>query len=532
MNGVHVGDPDFELPPADLPLQMDVAGSAFLGRDIFALGATPSDFHDPVLRDIIEACLALRRRGEDPTPKTVAALLPGVRVEGFKSVDIFIVHMMSQHACASNLREKIAALKRHSATRELILMARDWGKAAQRAPLDFPIEEQLEEVMARARSLKSTIPSAKDDAELVFLDEIEEEPDRLDVIDGMISAASVGAVYGEWSVGKTFFSIYAMFCIALGHQCLGRDVDRGAVLYVPYEGIGRIGRRLKAAKAEYGDPGYAFSYLRKPGSIQTQAAADLFVQQLLKAAARLVVRSGLPLRLVVIDTLSAGMAGKNENDADGMAIALGAGESIARETGASVVYVAHPGKDKTKGLRGNYALPAGLTDLIRIEKPDKDDDTRTIYQEKCRDGVQGERGTYKLRTVVLGQDPRGKDITTCVVDLDAADRGKPRKPDLPKPNSQAGKALNELNHLIIAGRFKVSRGHPRIPDGARVVSKSDWREACRKKGLTGTGNADAEKKAFQRADGDISARGIVGDYEDGVWMVGHGHLEKAPAQNN
>lgn len=531
-------EPDIRPPPAAEHVEQRVLGAwlrnaSGIPSDIDA----ERDFAFPGHKEIARAILEKRARGEWISPHTITQAVQHVTLPPDADGHLRYLEALFNSAPTSSadVEDLHRDLKRFTLKRHQAALADAMLRSAYDHSEIAP-EAQLVEFEAEMRSARERVPSASATADLVFLDDIEEEPDRLDVIDGMISAASVGAVYGEWSAGKTFFAIHVMFCIALGRPCMGREVDRGSALYVPFEGLGRLGRRLKAARAEYGDPGAAISYLKEPGSIRTEASAALFVQKVTMAAAEQAKRSGLPSRLIVIDTLAAAMAGATGNDEEVMTLAVKVGEEISRRTGASVIYVAHPGKNLDRGPRGNYAFPAGISDLIRIDKPTNPAAPRFIEQEKCRDGEPGPRGAYTLRTVKLGVDARGRDITTCLVEPDSAAQGKPKRPDRPAPNTQAGKALNELEHLMIEGRHTVSAGHPRIPDGAGLVLKREWRKACRARGLANDTHddpkkkAEAENKAFTRALEVLEEHRLISDFGDKVWLMGHSYPVNADIQ--
>ena len=102
-------------------------------------------------------------------------------------------------------------------------------------------------------------------------------------------------------------------------------------------------------------------------------------------------------------------------------------------------------------------------------------------------------------------DAEGKEITSCIVDKHLPGKAEELKRDRPPHLESSGKALNELEHLLLDGNGEEVKLHERIPSGAVVVNLDLWAEACRKKGLANstTEKADsrrrAEDKAFERA---------------------------------
>ena len=141
-------------------------------------------------------------------------------------------------------------------------------------------------------------------------------------------------------------------------------------------------------------------------------------------------------------------SGDDENSAQDMAAFVGRASAIARETGACVLAIHHPGKDDARGMRGSSALFAACDAVIKIAE--QDDSTRLVTLEKVKDGPLGGLFSYTLRQVDLGTDEDGDKITSCVV-VEAGlgsqgKRGRPRKIDGDAFNRLKGnKTVVELN---------------------------------------------------------------------------------------
>src|SRR5262249_22059651 len=155
-------------------------------------------------------------------------------------------------------------------------------------------------------------------------------------------------------------------------------------------------------------------------------------------------------------------AGDNENEAAAISALVAQANRIAEQTGAAVLFAHHPGKDHERGMRGSSALAADVDVVIRIER-EAGSRLRHVILEKAKDGEEGPLASFLLEPVVLGKDDEGDDITSCVIRFQ--DRVPELGPKRPRQNTAGGRALNELEHLVIEGRCTASRGHPRIPDG-------------------------------------------------------------------
>ena len=326
--------------------------------------------------------------------------------------------------------------------------------------------------------------------------------------------ADVG-MFGPSGAAKTSVAIEIGSCLSQGKAYRGHRVKRGSCLLVPYEGQAGIEKRIIAANAEYGDAGEALAWLKCPGPLGSDPSNRAHEHAIIRSAKNLEAQSGLPCRLVVVDTLARALGGDNENEAQAIAAFLARVQRIRAATGASVLLIHHPGKNEALGMRGSSALFAALDVVIRIER-EKDQPERRVYVEKAKDGIEGQIEGFTLKPVTLGLDDEGDPITSCVI---SPSKVRTKVPQRPSPTTGAGKALTELEQLIIAGKGRLSLHHERISDGAVLVSKSDWRTACRAKSLSDSGEEEAEKKAFARAVRDLENRDLVAAFGDRVWLI-------------
>ena len=373
---------------------------------------------------------------------------------------------------------------------------------------------RLAEAQLRLSSLASTISGAAE-ADLEFASEASSTTMALYVVKDVIPAASVGIVYGVTGSGKTFWLLDGGFCICLGKSFMGRRTRRGAVLYVALEGRTGFNNRVAAAMGVHGDPGVYFARFKNLVRLGRSPEADADVTRIVAAAGALAKQSGTHVALIVVDTLPRALAGDNENDSAAISAVVAQANRIAAETGAAVLFAHHPGKDHERGMRGSSALAADFDTVIKIDRQ-PGASNRQVILEKAKDGEEGPLGSFTLERVALGRDDDGDEITSCVVKFGAAHAA--REPRQPASGSAAAAALNELDHLVIAGSARPSSGHDRIPDGAALVLKNDWRQACRAKQLS-EGDPASEKKAFQRAVVTLDRLGCIGQHGDFVWRI-------------
>lgn len=336
------------------------------------------------------------------------------------------------------------------------------------------------------------------------------------VVKGLIPAGSTCVLYGPSGSGKTMVAVQLSHCVAAGHPYHGRRVDQGGVVYVCLEGRSDFPKRLHALANTAGEIPPTFALLKNNVVLASDPANDTNEKLIVDASHALAKRSGFPTRLIVVDTLARALAGDNENEAQAISGVLARLDRICAQTGAAVLLIHHPGKDASLGMRGSSALYAAMDTVISIER-EKNELERRVTIEKAKDGPEVPLFSFTLKTVVLGVDEDGDEVTSCVVEN--VETLAQKKANAPAAGTAAAKALTELEHLLIDGRFEVFLGHGRIPVGVRGVKKADWRNVCRKKGLSDTGEADAEKKAFSRAVLNLEKFGLIGTYGDHVWII-------------
>lgn len=253
-------------------------------------------------------------------------------------------------------------------------------------------------------------------------------------VKSIVPRDSTGFVYGWHSVGKTFWVMRLMAAIADGKPFLGRRTKPGLVFYFCGEGATGIDCRCLALRIS----GHLQSDNLFVRPVAPNMLDDLQVAEAIELIQEVVDRSELPVALIVFDTLSRHMPGGDENPGTDTSLAISNADRVRQAfPGSSALYVAHTGKDATKGVRGHSNQPSNAEFMIELRR-EANSEVGTWRVAKQKDGECGAPDGYRLETVDLGvADEDGDPIRSCVmtpaqidqeVDSPAQENGLTKRP--------------------------------------------------------------------------------------------------------
>jgi len=246
---------------------------------------------------------------------------------------------------------------------------------------------------------------------VIFADELPytfTPPDEL--VQGVLTAGDGSVLYGDSNSGKTFFVIDMACAVARGVPWMGRQTERGLVVYLAAESPASVRCRLQAYQQHHG--------VRVPDFAIVQSPIDLFDGDAdtdrVIALVRMVERErGQTVRLIVGDTLARLSAGANENAGQDMGLVVRRFDRIRTECKAHFLLIHHSGKNTAAGARGWSGVRAAVDTEIEVT------DTPTgkcCEITKQRDlSTKGERIGFRLEPVTMGFTKWGAVATSCVV---------------------------------------------------------------------------------------------------------------------
>ncbi|WP_213991236.1 helicase RepA family protein [Sodalis sp. dw_96] len=290
------------------------------------------------------------------------------------------------------------------------------------------------------------------------------------LIKGHLPGHSLSSIYGPSGSYKSFLAVSWACHIATGKPWAERRVNQGAVIYVVGEGGIGVPRRIRAWEQTLngGSPVDALFRVDCP----VFPASPESVQQVIQAAADVEQETGMPVRLIILDTLARCFGGSDENAAKDMGAFIQGCDTIKAVTQASVLIVHHSGKDQERGARGSSAFQAALDAEFNVRR-EGDSNALVLSCTKMKDAEEPSAAAYDLQPVTVYADEDGEPVESLVL----YDRPREINTVAQTDPALAGIPYLTANHIAL---WQCIRGRT-VNDG--VCTKSQLRQDLRTLGL-------------------------------------------------
>jgi hypothetical protein len=398
------------------------------------------------------------------------------------------------------------------------------GAVAEDTPLPEPAPVWNEQLGPEPPPDDGPVPGTAEDFAIRWHGEIAVAGSRLWFVHRTIPQVGVGLLSGQWGTYKTFIALDLAAAAMSGTEILGSEIDRiGGTLLYAAEGESEVVVRFQASienrcpqfkeRAPFAwiTPEEMTLNLLDPDSVAKFIARAKYVD------AEMQRRFGMPLALIVVDTVVATAGYKKTGDESDTVLGArlmkeGLGE-IARRTKTFALGVDHFGKTAETGTRGasskednaDVVLAAlGERSIAGIVTNPR------LAVRKTRGGVAGREYPFAVRIVDTGtKDAKERTETTLVIDWAVA----------PQPSVKAGrqwpKSLRVLhgimtNILLDAGtEQRPFIDGPLVRTVDRELVRAEFYKQHATDGDTEKQKQNSRRQAFNRAVKEAQAKGLI-----------------------
>jgi len=332
---------------------------------------------------------------------------------------------------------------------------------------------------------------------LVNLDELQARAGTVKwQVKHLIPDDSLGMFFGASGTYKSFIALDHCLHVAHGMQWAGRKTRPGGVVYVAAEGGAGIYRRVQAWHQAHG-------VSLTPNFHVCITPLVLSISEHVEALASAIEALPTKPTLIYIDTLSQTFEGDENSATDISAYLRLINASIRAKFNCSVIVIHHSGHNATERPRGSSAITANVDFMVGIYKPEGTSMMARLDVIKQKDGDKLTHQAFKLNRVVLGQDEDGEELTSLSADFSdiagqvlatAAQKLNAHEQVLMSLITQANGNImdKDLRHA-----FYNYLGQEAVKGGKQYVQ-------------------DTAKRAYARAFGSISNKGLAKCHADGV----------------
>jgi hypothetical protein len=398
-------------------------------------------------------------------------------------------------------------------------------------PADDEVEDDVDEDLEEDELEEDDEPQAKL-PEYYRQGEPDARPAQAWLIKGLVPVIGHGLLAGQWGAGKTFILLDLSMMVCTGQPFLGQEIKRQCgVLLIAAEGGNQVRTRLDAVvHHKCADQKLPFGWYEVSPVLLKQGAVDTLVAMARQADHDMRRRFGVPLGLVIIDTIpaAAGYARSgDEQDSSATQAVHNVLRMLAQEVDCFVLGIDHFGKNVESGTRGSSSKE-GASDLVLACLGDRQvsgavTNTRLAVR-KNRAGKQGQEFPFMLREVEgPGLDEDGNPIKSMVVDWTAP--GSSANKPAPDPWGQSRRqdqrtTVLRLKRILMAAMAEhgVERQIP--PDGpvVRMIKQEEVRRqfyAATPAEGTPKQKTELRRKQFNRALDWAEANEVIAAHEIG-----------------
>jgi AAA domain-containing protein len=350
--------------------------------------------------------------------------------------------------------------------------------------------------------------------QVTWFDDVDKTPAKEHVLKDVIGAGEFSLWVAKPGTAKSVLLCDIGCHIAAGRDWHGRKVQRGLVVFFAAERKSLTERRIAAWRKHHGVFGIPFAVV---GGKLDMTSGLIDARALAATVKACEEKSGIPCRLVILDTVTRTFGPGDQNSSKDMTRFVQAVDQLTLATGAHVAAIHHSGwaGDRGKGavdLDGAVDVSYGVG--VVGKGPTK------VFTLECTGANDGEEGvitSFRLDSVQLGMDADGN-VTDApvVVQVDGT------KHDGSNLKGNTGKALDSLKRAIQEHGETPPDGSPGFPDGVVTVGREEWRLEFYRAARAEEADIkdDALKRRFNRAVLDLTTTKQIEMMGEWFWLAG------------
>ena len=314
-------------------------------------------------------------------------------------------------------------------------------------------------------------------------------------------------LYGDSQAFKSFLAIDLICHIATGKPWRGNKTAQGFCIYIAGEGGNGLSKRFVAWFQHHDEPMRNIAVSTVPLALCEPGNVELLINDVLALVASL----GVPVSVIVLDTLSTHFGPGDENKTSEMRAFMQGIRQLRIETGAAIVVPHHVGHQNKERERGSISLAQDVDWRYRVERTPETMIT-TLVNMKARDSEKPAALSWQLQVAPLPwveEDDDGLWIPmTSLVPVPVESPEEEAKPEF-LPKSQRI-ALSALRTALM--------DHGVEENGVVSVADDQWREAAYAAGVSSSEKQDTRRRAFVRCQIDLVEAGKVARHEGRFWI--------------
>ena len=326
------------------------------------------------------------------------------------------------------------------------------------------------------------------------------------LVEGLVPEKSLVVAFGPPKAFKSFLVLSLALHVADDRPWFGHAVKQGAVVYIAGEGTGGLSTRLRAMRTAHGISIDAPLYI-------IRRAVNFRDHNAVAALAKLIretVGEGVPIRMVVIDTLARAMPGADENSAQEVGLVIAECDWLKDELDTTAFLVHHSGKDETKGARGTSALRGAWDAAFEIRSAGTRRAVLTVVDQK--EAEAGQRMVFRMDEVAAGI---GRTSLVPMLD-ETPETDREERPER-EIGGHAGLMLNVLRQAMAGPDAAILPPLNELPSGnVKGLPVEVWRRRIYEK-MPGVEVA-ARRQAFHRGMQTLMQKKLINVKEPWVWL--------------